>query len=263
MNSIEKHGGKVFALATAIQKEHEGKGFWQIICTNPTIGRNLLHNLSGDVSDREGLHQFQNSIKNLTYALLSVIEEQFFPEEAGVCKSRMDETFRVACNTIPNLVFGQIARGGDRPTFIAKEYLEHQYQCNPIPRLHAASQRKGERDAMDADVTVKGRTELKGKTLLILEQAVATVTTIPKALREWIRTCESKPDRVIVGAIHTSHESLTRLQNMGNPDDPNDPLHKIQVDVVAALLHNGINEKGYLTGPGCGDVGAKDAGLPD
>jgi uracil phosphoribosyltransferase len=115
---------------------------------------------------------------------------------------------------------------------------------------------------MGADAEVKGKTNLVGTTLLVLEQALATGTTIETVVRKWCARCESVPSKIIVGALHAAEDGIRKMMNLGDASN-GDPIAKIPVSVVAMVLHGSMNDIGYLTGPGCGDVGALYVGVPD
>jgi uracil phosphoribosyltransferase len=276
LTSIEKRGGRVFVCCTAVKQEKGGKTEWLITAPSPMVGHKIFANLrcplpptweEGREMGEEKLlsynHQYdryKEAVEWLDGYLLGVIADNLFGSQTKQAESRLGQDFAVSTMVLPKkIVLGEIARGGSKPTRIAERWFRRNF-LRHVPNLYAASQRVGARDSMGAEAETKGRTDLTGATLIILEQALATCTTIEAVVRKWIARCESVPDRIVIGAYHAAHESLRRIQNMGAEDKL---LGEIPVDVVALVVHDGINEMGYLVGPGCGDVGVMDVGLRD
>lgn len=279
ITNLERNKGKVFVMARTFMQETDGAPICRVQAPTLMMGRSLHVNISTPLpptraerklmSEEEQLlsnvrqDRYRESVDWLSVAVLEEIANHLFEMRDAKGTSRLDELFVVNSLIVPqDIILGEIARGGSRPTAVALDWFRKHFGLR-LHKLWAGSQRKGTRDEMGADAEVKGKEDLTGMTLLILEQAAATITTIPTVLRKWFNRCESVPDRVIVGAFHGTIESLRRLQNMGNSDDASDPLNTLRVDVVCAMLHQDMNDDGYLIHPGCGDVGVMDVGLRD
>lgn len=260
-----KNWRPVFVLCTATKRQDSDPPTSAITVTSSLVGQHLYDNLSCPLpptsSERKELTQeqrdsynaqygrYKRSVVTLTNHLLFTVSDKLFETETKQGVSRMGEGFQVTGAKLPDLVLGQIARGGDKPTAIAKEFFWDNFGV-PVGQLYSASQRKKNEDgSMSAEVMVKGRENLRGKTLIILEQALATGTTILASLKKWVEQCESEPERIIVCAIHATRDAIEVLAP--------------KMEVVVLLLHDGINADKYLLAPGCGDVGVMDVGLRD
>ena len=110
--------------------------------------------------------------------------------------------------------------------------------------------------------SVETKAQRPGKNLLV---STARSPLSPPSLEQLQvdRAVRQRPARITVCCLHTAMESLQKLQSLGDKNDMSDPLHGIPADVISILVHGGIDDKGYLINPGCGDVGVMDVGLRD
>lgn len=194
---------------------------------------------------REATARLTTTLTDAAYELL--------PSEEIVCRSSRTNEMGII-PTVPRnqrMIMLRISRGGDRPCFLAEEHLF--WWVAELSYLQAGSQRRKKESGMTVEeLTFKGRADLNGATLFVLEQALATGTTAITVTREFLKLCRGQPRRIIFAAINGCTEGIRALKSAFK-----DSL------VFVAVLHRGLNEKGYLVGIGCGDVGQMDAGVPD
>lgn len=173
------------------------------------------------------------------------------PEDSVYAQSRMEERIRFKLFREKERVFFiKVARGGDRLTLQAQEMLSG--FISEAGYLHASSQRKVNGDAVEIVYSLKGEADVAGATIVALEQAIATGETLRTIIADHLSRCVGNPARLIIGAVNTCREGIIAIKE-AFPD----------AIILALILHAGMNEKKYLIGPGCGDVGQMDAGVPD
>lgn len=240
--------GKIRIMSTTLKTF----GAWRILSSSALLGKRLYQNLQCHEENRRT--PYKRSVEQIIRIMLEEVVE-ILGHRVEESTSRMNERFTIPHAEDPSFVLGMIARGGIRPTIVAEKFFEDEFDVD-VPILYAGSQRVGNREDMSAEVTTKGRCDFAGRNLLILESALATGTTIARSVESWFRDGEGRPRSIVIGAIHTSRESIELVQSKL-------ARFEIPIHIVAALEHNGMDQRGYLVGPGCGDVGAKDVGLPD
>ena len=207
---------------------------------------------NGGLEERFRRMRYNDAVKEITritiQSALNVL-----PQRLGtLLPSRMDEL--VAFNTFSEnepVALLEIARGGSWVSQLGQKDILPTW-VDVVGRLYAAAQRTVRRRKATVRFTLKGACSLTDVTLIVLEQALATGTTISEILPKVLQPCKSEPKRLIVAAYNASTDGIMRIKR-----EYPDAL------VLVVILHAGVNQHGYLIHPGCGDVGRMDAGIPD
>lgn len=154
------------------------------------------------------------------------------------------------------MVMVRVSRGGDSPTFFGVKMLQ-KYVDRPVQQIQVSAQR-GEKDPENGGrpkvaYKAKGRTPLDGKHLIIFEQASASGATVANVVPAVIDHCGGgTPLSTTFIYLNGCHHGIreTRKAVPG-------------ATIIVGCLHHGLDDSWYLINPGCGDVGAEEAEMPD
>jgi len=192
--------------------------------------------------------------------MTEVAFEAAFPHGVYMDTSRMNRAFKTKqVLEESRVVLLKISRGGDTPTHYARKHLDSTL-LEPCEILQASSQRvarkKKSREKKRRNpktvYSVKGKTDLTGKILIVFEQAHASAGTVINVIPAAIKKCESKPDRIIICCINSCEYAIRRT------------LKRIPgAIVIDACFHLFLTLASYLDFIGCGDCGAEEHRVSD
>jgi len=237
---------------TTLEEEHKLHGAWQAYCA---------------AEEREAAWLARWTFSNV------------LPSRRRGAMSRMGSPFYA---TIPDqdmrLAVVSIARGGDEPTFFARDIISKQIKT-PIPTLRASCQRvdssaqivlpEGISRAEEAylpglpyfevppvwlprptlEHSVKGTYNLTGRKLIAVEAADASGTTCAGLFPEVFLRCRSIPEELILIFLNAHSVGIRYLQ------EEIAKVCDVPITIVVGMLHAGLDLHWYLRGPGMFDGG--------
>jgi|GEM_PF-2243635 len=147
----------------------------------------------------------------------------------------------------------KIARGGEIPANVFVEVIEGiDPLLEPCTFFSTAQRHHEEDEKISVSHSEKGTENLDGYDVFIPEQALATGGTSQVVVAEFKKRCGGTPASLTFIFLHGNEEGI-KVVSSAFPD----------ATIIVGFLHAGMDDRAYLIGPGCGDLGAEDNNIQD